>query len=232
MEMKLSIIIPVYNEFATILSIIDKVLSVQLQEGITKEVIVIDDGSTDGTTKKLKEMPITPNLEVFYQQENKGKTSAVKWGIEKATGDIVLIQDADLEYSPDHYPALLEPILNNESVVVYGSRFKGTIQGMTLINRWANIISRETMNLLFGSQLTDLHTCFKVFPKNLLDSVTIASKDFSFDTEVTAKLLKRGHQILDVPIDYVARKRSEGKKITWVKALKTYFTLLKCRCTL
>lgn len=225
--MKLSIIVPVYNEAGTILTVVEKIRSVVLQDRLEKEIIVVDDGSTDGTAEKLRSLESRPEIFIFTQTPNQGKTAAVKLGITKAAGDFILIQDADLEYDPAFYPLLLEPLIKGWADVVYGSRFKGSIRGMTLINRLANKISNATINGLFHARLTDLHTCFKVFKSSLLKEIEIASKDFTFDTEITAKLLARGHAIYELPIDYTARKRSEGKKISWGAALASYVFLLK-----
>ena len=226
--MKLSIIVPVYNEERTVLAILKNIEAVSLPHNITKEIIVIDDGSTDTTKEKLKELT-NPSIKIFSHPNNQGKTAAVKLGIEKSTGDIILIQDADLEYSPTSYPELLEPILNNKASVVYGSRFQGNIENMELINRLANRISNITVNFLYHTRLTDIHTCFKVFKKEVIKNIKIESRHFSFDAEITAKLLNKGYNIIEVPIPYTARSRKSGKKINWFTATEGYFVLLKCR---
>jgi glycosyltransferase involved in cell wall biosynthesis len=227
--MKLSILIPVYNEEKTILQVIDKVKMTPVPESIEKEVIIVDDGSTDQTRSLLKALPETPFVKIYYHDKNKGKTAALVTGIEHAAGDYILIQDADLEYDPANYPRLLKPILEENRPVVYGSRFKGNIKNMAFINRIANHVSNVTMNMLFGQAITDLMTCYKVFRADILKSIPITSTRFSFETEITAKLFKRGVDILEIPIDYQARTRNEGKKITWGTALATYGVLLKCR---
>lgn len=227
--MKISVIIPAYDEKSNIRTVLNNVKHVPLPHGIGKEIIVIDDGSNDGTKEMLQNFIHDPLFKIFSLKKNMGKTYAVKFGIAKSSGDFILIQDADLEYHPKHYPSLLEPILNNKCSVVYGSRFKGSIKNMALINRLANRISNFTINILFNCQLSDFHTCFKLFKKEVLSDIEIVSKNFSFDTEITAKLLDKGYQIFEVPIDYVARERGEGKKITWASALETYFFLLKYR---
>ena len=226
--MKLSIIVPVYNEEKTILAIIKNIESVSLPQNMTKEIIIVDDGSTDTTKEKLKELT-NPLIKIFTQLKNEGKTAAVKLGIEKSTGDIILIQDADLEYSPTSYPQLLEPILNNKASAVYGSRFLGSIENMEWINRLANRISNITINFLYRTHLTDIHTCFKVFKKEVIKNIKIESRHFSFDAEITAKLLNKGYNIIEVPIPYTARSRKSGKKINWFTATEGYFVLLKCR---
>jgi glycosyltransferase involved in cell wall biosynthesis len=229
--MTLSIIIPVYNEEMTILAIVQEAQNTILPKDIKKEIIIVNDGSTDSTADQLNKINHSPAVRIFHLASNQGKTAAVKHGLTQSTGDIILIQDADLEYSPSHYSALLEPILRGKASVVYGSRFKGQITGMTFINRLANRISNLTINMLFGSHLTDFHTCFKMFKRDALKTIDITSQNFIFDTEITAKLLANGYEIYEVPIIYNARKRSAGKKITWRLALETYFFLIKFRMT-
>ena len=225
--MKLSIIIPLYNERWLIAELIKKVKAVYFPVNITKEIIIVNDGSTDDSYDQLKKYNIDPEIKIFNLNKNKGKTEAVKLGIKISTGDIILIQDADLEYNPDDYPRLIEPIIANKSRVVYGSRFKGTIKGMHLINRIANIVTNATVNMLFNAKITDVNTCYKVFRKGALDDIKITSKDFTFDTEITAKLLNKGYKIYEVPIRYTARSKTEGKKITWLKALQTFWAIIR-----
>jgi len=227
--MKLSVIVPVFNERQTIPIILIKVLEAPLPSGLEREIIVIDDGSTDGTKDELKKFQNHPLITIYLEDQNRGKTHAVKKGISHATGELILIQDADLEYDPKHYPELISPILKGSCDAVYGSRFLGKIQDMAFVNRFANRISAMTINALFQSSLTDFHTCFKVFKREIFDHIKITTKNFSFDTEITAKLLRHGYRILEVPIEYVARKKHEGKKITWWLALETYFFLIKYR---
>ncbi|OGX32949.1 MAG: hypothetical protein A2787_04270 [Omnitrophica WOR_2 bacterium RIFCSPHIGHO2_01_FULL_48_9] len=227
--MKLSVIIPAYNEKNTVASIIHSILAVQIPSPLEKELIIVDDGSTDGTKEELQQFQHDPRIKIFFHEKNQGKTAAVRLGIKQATGHIVLFQDADLEYSPENYPQLLRPILNGEAVIVYGSRFLGKIKNMAWINRLANNLSMFTINLLYGSQITDFHTCFKVIKKDILDKIPITSERFSFDTEITARLLRKGYAIHEVPISYAARSRAEGKKITWGTAIETYLFLLRYR---
>ena len=157
--MILSIVIPIYNEEKTLRALIEKVMSVGLQPKVQKEIILVNDGSTDGTLDILKSFEAYPVIKIIHHQQNQGKTSALISGMNQATGEIILIQDADLEYNPDYYPGLIEPIIENKSLVVYGSRFKGEIRGMTLTNRLANIFSNLTFNLFFGKKLSDINTC-------------------------------------------------------------------------
>ena len=222
---KISIIVPVFNERDTVLRVIRDIKDVSLQEGIEKEIIIVDDGSSDGTREVLRELENHSSIRLFYHSKNRGKTFAIKFGFEQMTGDVVVIQDADLEYSPYYYPRLLDPILKGDAEIVYGSRFLGSIKNMTIINRFANIVSNWTINRLYGVTMTDFHTCLKVFKREILDEVNIVSKRFSFDTEITAKLLKKGFKIKEIPIEYQARYK--GKKITWLTALEAYGVLWK-----
>ena len=227
--MKLSVIIPVYNEERFIGSVIEKVRSVTLPPCLTRELIVVNDGSTDNTAKILERFKGFPEVKILHHARNLGKSAAVRTGIQTAQGDLILIQDADLECTPADYPRLLEPFLGNHLSVVYGSRFKGKIKNMSLMNRIANRISTATVNLLFRTKLSDVNTCYKVFRRKLLDRNKITSKHFVFDAEITVKLLKQGYQILEVPISYCGRSRSEGKKMNWLHALRVYWGIFKYR---
>lgn len=225
--MKLSIIIPLYNEEKTIGELIRKIRDVELPFGISKEIIIVDDGSIDTTYEILKRYNTGGTVKIYHKEKNTGKASAVKTGIENSEGDIILIQDADLEYGPDNYQALLEPIIKDKAQVVYGSRFKGKIKKMAVINRIANMISNITLNLLYGTRISDVNTGHKIFRREIFDRIQIASKDFTFETEITAKLLNLGYVIYEVPIGYVARSKKEGKKITWLAALEMYWGIIK-----
>ena len=213
----------------TIGALMRKIKSIKLPANIIKEIIVVNDASTDKAYELLEKYKTDSTVKIFHHDIRKGKTSAVKLGIEMSTGDIILIQDADLEYNPDDYPALIEPIIVDNASVVYGSRFKGTIKKMHFINRLANIISNATVNLLFNAKISDVNTGYKVFRKSVLNDIGITSKEFVFETEITAKLLNRGYKIYEVPITYTARSKEEGKKITWPKALQMYWGIIKYR---
>lgn len=227
--MKISIIIPAYNESAFIRSVINKVESVRLGEYVTREIIIIDDGSTDDTKEMLNTYTGNSSVKIFHLKTNMGKGAAIKLGLENSSGDIILIQDADLEYDPNDYPKLIGPIASGRASIVYGSRFKGSIKNMLFINRVANIISNLTVNLLFGTRISDINTCYKAFRKSILEDIAINSNDFAFDTEMTAKLLKRGYKIEEIPINYTARSGQDGKKMNWIKALRMYFGIIKYR---
>jgi len=226
--MKLSVVIPVYNEESTIEEVISKVQAVTLPDGLAREIVVVNDGSKDRTARILGRLAPEPGL-VIVHQTNKGKTAALLTGFKNATGDIFLVQDADLEYDPQQYPKLLQPILEGKSEVVYGSRFLGRIEGMEPVNRWANEISNRTFKFLYGVVLTDINTCYKVFTRRSLEGITITSRNFAFETEFTVKLLRRGFAIKEVPIDYTARSRKAGKKIKWSTALEMYWPIIKYR---
>lgn len=225
--MKLSILIPVYNEAQFIGELIRRVRCVELPVGITEEIIIVDDGSTDETPEILKRYNADTAIKIYRQNKNMGKSAAVKTGIEKSEGDIILIQDADLEYDPDNYPMLIEPIIKNKADVVYGSRFKGKIEKMALINRIANLISNITLNLLYGAKISDVNTCHKAFKREVFDKIKITSENFTFETEITAKLLNLGYEIYEMPIKYTARSKEEGKKITWLKAWQMYWGIIR-----
>lgn len=226
--MLLSVIIPVYNEEATLVAIIKKVQEVRLAQGLDKEIVLVNDGSNDRTKAILDGFGSTTGMTIVHQS-NQGKTAAVLTGIRVSKGDIILIQDADLEYDPLQYPELLAPILNGRSEIVYGSRFLGSIAGMEPINHWANRVSNWTLNLLYGIRLTDINTCYKLFTRRAFEGITIKGRYFDIDTELTVKLLNKGLTIKEVPIRYTARALNEGKKIRWTMALRMYWMIIKHR---
>ena len=231
---KLSILMPVYNERETVQEILARVKAVKM-DGISKEIIIVDDGSTDGTRDLLRreerECQEGPDeVKIFYHEENRGKGAAVRTAIEHATGDIMLIQDADLEYDPRDYPILLRPILEGRAEVVYGSRFLGGPRRAMLFwhaigNKFLTLIT----NILYDTILSDMETCYKVFTAEVIRSIPLRSRRFELEPEITAKVLKRGHRIYEVPISYTGREYEEGKKITWRDGLIALWMLIKYR---
>ena len=223
---KLSIIIPVYNEENTIEEILEKVIDMKL-DGWEKEIIVVDDGSTDKTHKNLKKWE--KKVDVIYKKKNEGKGSAVSIGFSKATGDIILIQDADLEYSPLDYPVLLAPFDNEQVDVVYGSRFLGPHLSTMFVYAQGNKFVTFMTNILFNTNITDMETGFKVMRKKVIEHMVIHAKRFDMEPEITVKILKQGYQIYEVPISYFGRKFDEGKKLTWKDGVVALWTLIKYR---
>jgi glycosyltransferase involved in cell wall biosynthesis len=230
--MKLSIIIPVYNEQRTINEVIDRVLAVDLG-AIEREVIVANDGSSDETRRVLEERGWSKNpcVRIVENPINLGKGAAVRHGLALATGDVMLVQDADLELNPEEYGKLLAPILAGQSDVVYGSRFLKPPPGLSRRSRFANRALTMLTNVLFGGRLTDMETAYKVFRRDVVRSIRLRAVGFDFEPEVTARLLGAGHRILEVPIGYQPRTADEGKKIGWVDGFDAVYMLLKCRFT-
>jgi glycosyltransferase involved in cell wall biosynthesis len=225
---KISVVVPVYNERRFIREIIDRVMAVRL-EGIDKELIVVDDCSTDGTRETLKDLRI-PGVIIDFHEVNRGKGAALRTGFARATGEIILIQDADLEYNPDEYPALLAPILGGHADVVYGSRFLGGPHRVHLFwhmvgNRFLTLLSNMMSNL----NLTDMETCYKVFRREVLEGLTLRSDRFGFEPEFTLKVARRGWRVFEVPISYHGRDYSEGKKIGWKDGISAIYTIIKYR---
>jgi len=226
--MKLSIIIPVYNEKNTILKLIKIVENVDIG-GIRKEIIIVDDGSTDGTKDILRKIK---KHKVFFHSSNQGKGSAIRTGIKYVTGSIVLIQDADLEYDPNDYYKLIKPIVDNKAKVVYGSRLLGKHINMYFHHYLGNHLLTVITNLLYRSKITDMETCYKVFRRDVLFNLKLKSKGFEIEPEITAKLLKKGCRIYEVPISFTnPRKFIEGKKINYIDGIKAVYYLLKYRFT-
>jgi dolichol-phosphate mannosyltransferase len=222
--MKLSVIIPVYNEERTLRQLFDKILKV----GVEKEIIIIDDHSTDRSLEIIKEYTKLENVKAIFHERNYGKGRAIRSGIEHVTGDIVIIQDADLEYEPEDYPKLMKPIVDGKTNVVYGSRELGTTHQHSYFSFYigGKFLSWLT-NFLYSSNITDEPTCYKVFRADLLKKIELRCIRFEFCPEVTAKVLKRGEQIVELPIHYYPRTKNEGKKIKWKDGIEAIWTLLK-----
>ena len=223
--MKLSIVIPIYNEEKTLLTILEKVRAQKWD----KEIILVDDGSTDGTREILNNLDY-PEVRVFLHEENQGKGAALRTGFEKAAGDIIIIQDADLEYNPDEYGILIQPILDDWADVVYGSRFMGGPHRVLYFWHYCgNKLLTLLTNILFNINLNDMETCYKVFRKEALEGVEITSNRFGFEPEITAKMVKSNQRIYEVPISYFGRTYEEGKKITWKDGITAIYTLVRFR---
>ena len=221
---KLTVIMPVYNERDTVESIIKRVRQVP----IDKELIVVDDGSTDGTSQLLDTLA-GDDVRVIHQPQNMGKGMAIRRALSEARGDVVIIQDADGEYDPAEYPKLIAPIAAGETAVVYGSRFRGTIENMRWPNRLINRVLAWMVRVLYRAPITDEATCYKVFRADVVKSIPLECTGFEFCPEVTAKLLKRGYRIHEVPITYRGRSKREGKKINWKDGVKAIWSLIKYR---
>jgi dolichol-phosphate mannosyltransferase len=228
--MKISVLIPIYNEFLTLPLVLQRVLDAPLPPGCEKEVIVIDDGSTDGTTELLQtQFGRSPVLRVQHSPVNFGKGAAIRIGLSQASGDIVLIQDGDLEYDPRDYRQILQPIVDGTADVVYGSRFLRPFKGMKFANWLANRILTLTANLLYGARLTDEATAYKAFRTDVIRAVQLRCTRFEFCPEVTAKLLRAGHRIHEVPVSYNPRGVLEGKKIRFADGVEAFWTLIRYR---
>lgn len=229
-ELKLTIVIPVYNEEATIGEVIDQVLRIELR-GMQREIIVVNDGSIDRTAEiaEVKHCRHDETIKVYSSSVNFGKGSAVRLGLEYATGDIIIIQDADLELDPKEYLQLIEPILRDETSVVYGSRFMKRTSGIPLCTQLANYFLTALTNVLFGTGLTDMETAYKVFRHEAIKGLKLNSLRFEIEPEITAKLIMAGHHIMEVPISYHPRTMREGKKIHYIDGIQAIYTLFKCR---
>lgn len=223
---KLSIIIPIYNEKDTLIEIIEKVEKAPVFD-LEKELILVDDGSTDSSKDILKNLK--DKYTVVYHEKNQGKGKAVRTGIEKTTGDIILIQDADLELNPDNYPQLLKPILKNKADIVYGSRYKQKDDSIYKSHYWGVRILSILTNLLYGSNLTDVYCGYKVFKADILKNLNLISNSFEIESELTVKSLKKSYKIVEVPIDYFPRSFNEGKKIRLINGLKAIWVIIKYR---
>lgn len=228
--MKLSIVIPIYNEAATILELLHHISSLELET--EKEVVLVDDGSTDETRKILSDVQHEhPEWKFIFHKRNRGKGAALRSGFRVVTGDVVVVQDADLEYNPGDYAALLAPIANGHADVVYGSRFVGGGPHRVLFY-WhyvGNKMLTGLSNMMTGINLTDIEVCYKMFRKEVLDSIELQEERFGFEVEITAKVARGKWRIYEVPISYYGRTYEEGKKITWKDAIRALWCIFKYR---
>jgi glycosyltransferase involved in cell wall biosynthesis len=243
--LKLSIIIPVYNEATTLREILRRVRAVKVvvpvgftqdndnsrRVDVEKEIIVVDDGSEDGSRQILEEEASGGDIRAYYHERNQGKGAAVRTGFQNATGDFFVIQDADLEYDPREYRLLLQPMLEDRADVVYGSRFRGgPTKTMFFTHMLGNRFLTLVTNILYDTILSDMETCYKCFRAEVIREIPLHARGFEFEPEVTAKVLKRGHRIYEVAISYTGREFDEGKKINpWRDGLKAVWTLIKYR---
>ena len=218
---KISVLIPVYNEKDFLIELLKRVEAVDF--GLEKEIILIDDFSTDGTRDIYKDL----QYKIIYHKRNMGKGASLRDGIKEADGDIIIVQDADLEYNPSDYIPLVELIKNNEADVVYGSRFSGNNKNFLILSFLANKFLTLLTQILYKTTLTDMETCYKAFKSEVIKNIEIKSNRFDFEPEITAKVLKQGVSFKELPISYNARKNSEGKKINWKDGVQAIFTLIK-----
>lgn len=226
---KITILIPVYNEAATLETMVQKVEKADFC-GLEKEIILIDDCSTDGTKELYSKFQ---NHKIFYHEKNQGKGAALRTGFKQATGDIIVIQDADLEYDPVDYAPLVKLILDGKADVCYGTRLAGGKPSRSFMfthllgNKFLSLLT----NILYGSTLTDMETCYKAFRADFIKGIEIKSNRFDFEPEITAKVLKRGARLYELPVSYYGREFAEGKKITWKDGFHAIFALIKFRFT-
>lgn len=221
----ISVIIPVFNEEATLSPLLARVRAA-IGPG---QVIIVDDGSKDGSRALLERERQFPNTDVIFHDENLGKGAAIRTGLGRVRGDIIIIQDADLEYDPAEYPRLLAPILRGESCVVYGSRFLGHATRMSAWHSFGNQLVTRLFNLVYQSKLSDVETCYKVFTRAAAAHLSLRSNRWGFDPEITAKLMRRGYSIQEVPISYSGRALGEGKKLRWQDGFPVVYAMLRYR---
>ncbi|MDP2939655.1 MAG: glycosyltransferase family 2 protein [Candidatus Omnitrophota bacterium] len=222
--MKISVIVPVFNEEKTICEIVKKIEAVNIE----KEIIIINDGSTDGTAERLNKIN-SEHIKIFHHKHNLGKGAAIRTALKESSGDIIIIQDADLEYPPEQYPNLIKPITDGFADVVYGSRFLGVHRVFLAWHYFGNKVLTFLANILYDTMLDDIETGCKVFKSNVLRDIKIRSNRFEFEAEITAKIFKKRLKVVEMPIIYYGRDYSEGKKITWKDAIPAIWALIKYR---
>jgi glycosyltransferase involved in cell wall biosynthesis len=223
---KLSVIVPVFNERNTVAEVVRRMRTVELP--VDREIVIVDDGSSDGTSHVLSQLGDS-TVRVVKHAENRGKGAAIRTALEHVSGDLVLIQDADLEYDPEDWPRLLAPAMKGRATVVYGSRFTGERRNMLFLHWIGNRFLSLLTNVLYNSTLSDMETCYKLFDRSVLDTITLRAERFDFEPEVTAKILRQGIRIYEVPVSYTGRELFEGKKITWRDGFAALKTLIKYR---
>ena len=222
----LTVIVPVYNERNTVAEIVRRMRRVEMPVDV--EIIMVNDASWDGTGDILKALEDS-TIQVVHHPDNAGKGAAIRTGLSHARGDLVLIQDADLEYDPDDWPRMLNPVLKGKAQVVYGSRFTGERRNMMFTHWLGNRFLSLVTNVLYNTTLSDMETCYKLFDRRVLEGMDIRADGFDFEPEVTAKILRRGYRIYEVPVSYAGREYTEGKKITWRDGYRALWTLLRYR---
>ena len=223
---KLSVIVPLYDERNTVVEIVRRMRAVDIP--LEREIVLVDDGSTDGTREVLRQL-VDSTVHVVDHERNRGKGAAIRTGLEHVTGDLVLIQDGDLEYDPEDWPKLLSPVLRGKAVVVYGSRFTGERRNMLFFHWVGNRFLSLVTNILYNTTLSDMETCYKLFDREVIAGIRLRASGFDFEPEVTAKVLRRGIRIYEVPISYAGREFHEGKKITWRDGFVALWILVKYR---
>lgn len=223
----ISIVVPVYNEARTVAAVIERLIAIDLPA--PREILVVNDGSTDGTREVLDQIAARPELRIIHAEKNGGKGSAIRIGFGQATGSIVAIQDADLELDPAQLAGLAQPILDGRTRVVYGSRFLAGRPDAPWLSIFANQVLTGVTNILFGGTLTDMETCYKVMERDIAQSLRLESNRFDIEPEITAKLLRAGHSILELPIRFEPRSRAQGKKIGWRDGFQAIQVLFKYR---